>query len=246
MGDARKPVLERETAMRLAATEYGRFHGMLVELEPQEWSLPTNCPGWDVRAMATHLLGMADMAASPWETRRQMREATKRGGVFIDALTGLQVEEREDLDPVHIIAQFEKAGPRAAKGRRRIPGLVRRRRLPPEQTDGLEAWTLGYLVDVILTRDPWMHRMDIAEITGRAPTLTSDHDGVLVDDVVREWAGRHGQPCTLTLTGIAGGSWTFGNGSSVGPELEYEAVEFCRLIGGRREPEGLLQTIVPF
>jgi hypothetical protein len=25
-----------------------------------------------------------------------------------------------------------------------------------------EPWTLGYLIDVILTRDPWMHRMDIA------------------------------------------------------------------------------------
>jgi hypothetical protein len=105
---------------------------------------------------------------------------------------------------------------------------------------------LGYLVDVILTRDPWMHRMDLAAVTGRDPELTADHDGVLVDDVVREWASRHGQPCTLTLTGPAGGSWTFGTSPSEGPELEYDAVEFCRLIGGRGEPDGLLKTIVPF
>ena len=31
-----------------------------------------------------------------------------------------------------------------------------------------EPWTLGYLIDVILTRDPWMHRMDIAAATGTA------------------------------------------------------------------------------
>jgi uncharacterized protein (TIGR03083 family) len=243
MGDARRPVLDRATAMRLAATEYGRFHKTLAELTPQEWTLATNCPGWDVRAMAAHLLGMADMAASPWESRRQIKEATKRGGAFIDELTALQVEERGELEPAHIVAQYERAGPRAAKGRRRIPGLIRRRRLPAEQTDGLEDWTLGYLVDVILTRDPWMHRMDIALVTGREPQLTADHDGVLVADVVREWASRHAQPCSLTLTGPAGGSWTFGKG---GPELKYDAVEFCRQIGGRGGPDGVLKTLVPF
>ncbi len=243
MADARKPALERATAMRLAATEYGRFHAMLAQLTPAEWTLATDCPDWDVQAMACHALGMADMVSSPWETRRQMREAAKRGGTFVDALTALQVEERGELDPVHIVAQFERAGRRAAKGRRRTPALIRRRRMPPAQTDGVEPWTLGYLVDVILTRDPWMHRMDICAVTDREPELTADHDGVLVDDVVREWAARHGEPCTLTLTGPAGGRWTFGSG---GPQLEYDAVEFCRLVGGRGEPVGLLKTAVPF
>jgi uncharacterized protein (TIGR03083 family) len=240
---ARKPVMDRETAMRLAATEYGRFHQTLVDLEPQEWTLPTNCPGWDVRAMAAHLLGMADMAASPWEGRRQVKGATKRKGVFIDELTSLQIEERAELDPAHIVAQYERAGPKAVKGRRRTPALIRRRTLPAAQTDGLEPWTMGYLLDVILTRDPWMHRMDIAAVTGREPALTADHDGILVDDVVREWASRHGQPCVLTLTGPAGGSWTFGGD---GPQLQYDAVEFCREVGGRGAPEGVLKTLVPF
>ncbi len=243
MGDARKPVLDRATAMRLAATEYVRFHAMLAQLTPDEWRQPTSCPGWDVRAMACHTLGMAAMMSSPWETRRQMKEATKRGGVFVDALTALQVEERAELSPVQILEQFERTGRRAAKGRRRTPALIRRRRMPPAQTDGVEPWTLGYLVDVILTRDPWMHRMDICAVTDREPELTADHDGVLVADVVREWAARHGEPCTLTLTGPAGGSWTFGSG---GPASEYGAVEFCRLVGGRGEPVGLLKTAVPF
>jgi uncharacterized protein (TIGR03083 family) len=243
MGDARKPVLERSVAMRLAATEYDRVHAMLAELSPEEWALPTNCPGWDVRAMAAHILGMADMFGMPWETRRQLKEAGKRGGDFVEALTALQVDERADLDPHHVVAQLKKAGPKAAKGRRRTPALIRRRRLPPEQTDGIEPWTLGFLVDIILTRDPWMHRMDIAQATGRAPMLTADHDGVLVADVVNEWAGRHGQTCTLTLTGPAGGTWTFGTG---GPALQYDAVDFCRLVSGRGTADGLLATAVPF
>ncbi len=243
MADARKPVLDRPVAMRLAATEYDRVHALLAGLSPEEWALPTNCPGWDVRAMACHILGMADMFSIPWETRRQLKEAGKRGGDFVDALTALQVEERLELEPHHIVAQLAKAGPKAAKGRRRVPALIRRRRLPPAQTDGIEPWTLGFLVDVILTRDPWMHRMDIAAATGREPTLTADHDGALVADVVNEWAGRHGRPCTLTLTGPAGGTWSFGSG---GPALEYDAVEFCRAVSGRGEAQGWLATAVPF
>lgn len=239
----RKPALDRPVAMRLAATEYTRIHGTLAALPAEEWTLPTNCPGWDVRAMACHVLGMADMFGTPWETRRQLKEAGKRGGNFVDALTALQVEERADLEPQYIVHQLAKAGPKAAKGRQRVPSLVRRRRLPPEQTDGIEPWTLGFLVDVILTRDPWMHRMDIAEATGRAPTLTAEHDGVLVADVVAEWAERHGEACDLTLTGPAGGTWRFRTG---GPALEYDAIDFCRMVSGRAGAEGLLATAVPF
>ena len=60
--------------------------------------------------------------------------------------------------------------------------------------------------------------------------LSADHDGVLAADVAAEWAQRHGQPCTLTLTGPAGGSWTWG---AAGPAYELDAVEFCGIISGR-------------
>jgi uncharacterized protein (TIGR03083 family) len=50
--------------MRLAATEYQRVVGLLGSLQPADWSQPTDCSGWDVRAMAGHLLGMAEMAGS--------------------------------------------------------------------------------------------------------------------------------------------------------------------------------------
>ena len=60
-----------------------------------------------------------------------------------------------------------------------------------------ESWTFGYLFETILTRDTWMHRVDTAEATGRPMALTAEHDGVLVADVVTEWAARHGAPFTL-------------------------------------------------
>lgn len=242
--------LDRTVLMRLAATEYDRGVALLTGLDPADWARPTDCAGWDVRAMAGHTLGMAEMAASVREGLRQQRAAAKRGGVMIDALTALQVQARAQLSTDQLLARFVAVGPRAAKARRRIPGLVRRRTMPGEQLVGgrLESWTIGFLTDTILTRDPWMHRIDICRATGRPPTLTADHDGVLVADVATEWAGRHGQACRLHLTGPAGGAWTFG---TEGPELELDAIEFCRVLSGRAAAgslpdSNLLSTQVPF
>jgi hypothetical protein len=142
--------------------------------------------------------------------------------------------------------------PRAAAGRRRTPALVRRIALADQPVDETgsqtEKWTLGYLTDVILTRDTWMHRSDLAAATGRAMTLTPEHDGILVADVVSEWAARHREPCTITLSGPAGGAWTFDGTADRGDAAAYQldAVEFCRILSGRGSGSGLLATRVPF
>ncbi len=109
-----------------------------------------------------------------------------------------------------------------------------------------EPWTLGYLVDVILTRDPWTHRMDLCRALGREPELSAEHDGVLVADVVAEWAHRHGKDFALQLSGPAGGSWTVGTD---GPRLELDAMDFCRVLSKRTGTVGLdalMSTEVPF
>jgi uncharacterized protein (TIGR03083 family) len=190
---------------------------------------------------------MAEMAASPLEQRRQDKAARAAGGVYIDALTALQASKHAHRSPPDLTEALAAAGRRAAKGRARTPSFIRRRRLPTEFeiSPGVpESWTVGYLVDVILTRDTWMHRSDLAAAVGRPMTLTPEHDGVIVADVVAEWAERHGQPCRLTLTGPAGGTWTFGSG--LGPSYELDAVEFCRILSGRGSGDGLLTQPVPF
>jgi hypothetical protein len=88
-----------------------------------------------------------------------------------------------------------------------------------------------------------MHRVDTAEATGRPLALTPEHDGVLVADVVAEWAGRHGAPFTLHLSGPAGGTWSPGTG---GEELSQDAVLFARTLSGRVPGSGLLAVQVPF
>lgn len=241
--------IDRDLAMRLAADEYARVADTLERLTPDQWAAPTECTGWDVRAMAQHLLGMMQMAASvPEQLRQQLaagRRAKREGLVWIDALTALQVDKNAHLSPDEIIREVHRFGPKAARGRRRTPGFVRSRTVPEPQPVGgvAEWWTIGFLVDVILTRDPFMHRIDIARATGDPMTLTAEHDGAIVDGVVHEWAGRHRQPYDLELTGPAGGHWSAGE---AGEQIRMDALDFCRAVSGRGEATGLLAEQVPF
>jgi uncharacterized protein (TIGR03083 family) len=248
-----QPGIERPTAMRLAQTEYQRVTDAIDALQPEDWTRPTDCTAWDVRQLVAHIAGQAKLFSTPVELARQIRAAKARqqpGQAGVDALTALQVEERHHLRPEDLRTELHRVGPRGAKGRRRVPGYVRRRRAPGvEVVNGVpEAWSIGYVTDVIATRDIWMHRLDLARATGRDPVLTANHDGVIVADIVAEWARRHGQPYRLELTGPAGGSWSSG---AAGEEIVMDAADFCRIVSGRLGPEarrstGLLTTQVPF
>jgi uncharacterized protein (TIGR03083 family) len=244
----RRPGIERGPAMQLAATEYARCAELMSRLEPEHWSLPTVNTGWTVRDTAGHMLGMVQMMSSLPQLLGQMatsmRQARKaEAPVSLDFLTALQVRRNAGLSTAELVSRWQALAPKAVRGRRRLPGPLLRRTMPEAQLVGgqLERWTFGYLVDVILTRDPFMHRLDICAATGLDPRVTPEHDGRLVADVVRDWAERHGQPCTLELTGPAGGAWGTG-----GERITLDALEFCRIVSGRGEGPGLLTTAVPF
>ena len=243
----RIPTINHREGMELAATEYDRFVAAIAALSPDEWRKQTANELWDVKAMVGHVLGMMKMNARVREMIRQQaaagKEAKRSGGSSLDALTALQVRDHVDVPPADVVRQVRETAPKALKGRSRIPAPMRALVPIDPGMPGEPKWKLGYLVDVILTRDTWMHRSDVAEATGRPMMLTADHDGRLIADVVREWAARHGQPFTLVLTGPAGGTHTQGNN---GERIELDAVEFCRILSGRGSGDGLLKTEVPF
>ncbi len=242
---ARRSTLDRARALQLAATEYDRYLDQLRSLTPDEWARPTECRPWDVRSMATHNLGMVEMAGSLGSMVRQFAAAGRRPEDGVDALTAHQVETRAALSPAEIIDRYARATSRAVRGRRRRSALIGRVTVPEKQVvDGAEeAWTFGYMFETILTRDTWMHRVDTAKATDRQLVLTAEHDGALVSDVVTEWAERHGEPFHLRLAGPAGGTWSVGAG---GEEITLDAVQFARTLSGREPGSGLLSVQVPF
>jgi uncharacterized protein (TIGR03083 family) len=238
------PLGHRE-AMGLAETEFARMVDQLRSLSAEDWGRPTVCEQWDVRAMAGHVLGMADAQASFRQFAHDFRSASKRsGGKMIDAMNAAQVLERSSTTPAVIVDRLAAVAPKAVKARRRTPAAVRWAvRMKQDPPFDAERWRFGYLVDTIFTRDTWMHRLDISRATARPMALTADHDGRLIADVVAEWARRHGQPFILTLTGPAGGRWQVGGG---GEHLALDALDFCWVVSSRQRGTGLLATAVPF
>ena len=249
--DEIRPITFGTDARDVAVGAYERLLTLLQGLEPDDWSARTECPAWDVADMVGHLIGAARANASFRETIRQQLWARRHRRAFdgndLDAMNALQVQEHADLGPSERIAALRAMAPKAVEHRMRFPRPLRRIRVPLAQTgstaDGMPtSLQLGQLMAVIYTRDVWLHRIDIARATGR-PLELDELDGRVVEDVVAEWAARHGQPFRLTLSGPAGGGFRQGDG---GPSLELDAVEFCRTLSGRAPSDGLLATCVLF
>jgi uncharacterized protein (TIGR03083 family) len=242
---AQVPPVTRQAAATLAAEENRRMVDLLASLAGGDWAQPTDCPAWDVRALAGHVLGGLEDFTSFRSVARMLRKSKRAAGdgPLTDGMTEVQVAERGHVGTQELVARARRAAPRQVRFRAGVPRLLRRAPMKQPVAGVEETWRLGYLLDTILTRDTWMHRVDLTRATGRPMELTADHDGVLVADVVAEWARRHGQACTLELTGPAGGSYAIGTG---GETITLDAVEFCRILSGRASGAGLLAQEVPF
>lgn len=245
------PISRETDAEPLAHEAYHRLLGLLERLDHPDWDAPTSCPGWTVADMVGHMIGAARSHASVPEFLRQQiwgqRHQREYDGNPLDAANDLQVRDHRHLTPTERITTLRELAPRAVRGRMRMPGLLRRAPLPIPQsgsTVGMPAKLhLGHLMDTVFTRDVWLHGIDIADASGQDLEFGAAFDGRIVEDVVAEWAGQHGQPFSLHLTGPAGGRFRQDTG---GEAIELDAIDFCRVLSGRGDGDGLLRTHVFF
>lgn len=246
------PVHRETDAAEVAESAYAQLLGQLERLAPGDWRRPTDCTGWDVAAMVGHMIGAAKSNARVLELVRQQARgaiaARRHDGNALDAVNALQVREHADLTPRERVDELRRLAPAAVAGRIGTPRFVRRATLPMHQTGDTPAGTpsslsMARLVDVIYTRDVWLHTVDIARATGVDVDRTVGPTDRVVQDVVREWARRHGEPFELHLTGPGGGRFRRGSG---GESLTLDAIEFCRHLSGRSDGEGLLRRRIIF
>ncbi|HSK24456.1 MAG TPA: maleylpyruvate isomerase family mycothiol-dependent enzyme [Egicoccus sp.] len=244
--------IERTTdAAAVAHGTYRQLLELLDQLAPADWAVPTECDGWDVADMVGHLIGAAKAGASLRETARQqlvgMRRAADHDGNALDACNALQVRDHAGLGPAARIAELRRVAPRAVRGRMRLPRPLRAVsvRLSPAGSTAPgtpDRLRLAELMDVVYSRDVWLHTVDIARATGRARPPAPHVDRRIVEDVVADWSGRHGQPFVLELTGAVAGRYRAGED---GPRFAIDAVEFCRILSGRAEPDALDDGVPP-
>jgi uncharacterized protein (TIGR03083 family) len=240
------PPISHQEAMRLADAESSRLLHVVDELRDHDWSRATDCVQWDVKALLSHVLGAMEGNAKISTFVRQYLSATKAakesGRPMIDEMTARQVRDHENQSPAELCRLLHELAPAAVRGRRRMPAVLRA--LPMKPGDPFPGtWKMGYLIDVVMTRDYWMHRVDLTRATGTAMQLSADHDARIVADVVADWARDHGLPFVLHLDGPAGGHYGQGSGGEV---LRLDAVEFCRILSGRAAGTGLLDRPIPF
>ena len=87
----------------LTAEENRRLGALLVDIKPDQWSLPTDCTRWDVRAIVVHLIATAEAQASAIEFVPQAvvgsRLTKQIGGIYpVDGLNEVGLRARRHLE----------------------------------------------------------------------------------------------------------------------------------------------------
>lgn len=230
----RIPYTNADEAYALMQTSFDRLIRVLERLAPDDWSKPTACTEWDVHDVVAHQAGGYLSGVSYKEMFRQYSLMPKKGQLPEDAINALQVGERKKMTSAELINELKRTGPQAIHNWAYRFHAVKWIHAP-HPIGGF--MSLGYLMWVTHSRDTWMHRLDICRAANRPFEQTREHDGRIVELVVRDVAKKlgkrlHGKAITLTLTGVAGGEWQIGNGEPVS-NLGMDALDFNIFISGR-------------
>ncbi len=237
------PLSHRE-AMGMATLELERFLALVTSLPEDAWEKPTACTRWNVRQMLAHVTGAAASYARWSEFKRQNSFKVQRpyrasGLSFLDSLNQIQVDDRAAATPAALIDELQTVGPRALATRARLPVLLRALRVP---LPALGLVPVGYLTDLIYTRDMWMHRLDLCRATGREMVMTPEHDGRIVSLIMRDLVKKLAATLRNTsmvyhLSGKVGGTWHLGAEVPPAATLHLDVVDFNLVASGRLTPE---------
>lgn len=216
--------------------ELQAWHELLVSIQGAEWLRRTVCDEWDVADIAGHLIGQAEDVNRPLSFPRRYRKAKRvyPGVLRIDAHMMIQADEHRGTPPDELRATFDSAWAKATRKISRNPELIRRLSMTVDGVDGFKP-SLGYIHDILLARDLWMHRDDVCQALGR-PFDAGPYAEEIVAQVMYDvdggpfWGDR--PAVEVELTGQGGGTYRLGKGQSAG-RATVDAVDYMRTVSGR-------------
>lgn len=227
----------------LATAAIESFCADLSGLSAGEWEAVTVCAPWTVADIARHVLGAMKSQASMRETVRQQVYGVRHRGAYdgnsMDAFNALQVADHRHLEGPQVVERLRALAPMAVESRLRRARYLGRLSVPLDaggsSAHGMPAKLgMGELFRVVYTRDIWLHRLDIAHALGRTPSLETPADRRIVEDVVKEWADRHGRPFDLRLVGSFDARYVRGSGGVV---IEIDPARLCWILSGREDAD---------
>lgn len=145
------------------ATSISDFASLLDELDHDDWGRDTDLPGWDVKAVASHVAHLESLLAGGPDETAEVPEAPHITGP-LGQFTEIGVITRRDRTPDSIIEEIRAA----AETRRQMHAAA-----PPE--DGTASapgifGAIGWNQQTLLRNRPldvWMHEQDIRNAVGR-------------------------------------------------------------------------------
>ncbi|MFC5729534.1 MULTISPECIES: maleylpyruvate isomerase family mycothiol-dependent enzyme [Nocardioides] len=142
---------------------------LLEELEPDEWARPTDLPGWDVKAAASHTAHLESVLAGEPEETADVGEPSH----VIDVMglyTEIGVVNRRDRDPAEIVEEIRRAARKrydALQADMPTDGSAK-----PTRVFGGVPWDWRTLLRN-RPLDVWMHEQDIRRATDRPGNMDS-------------------------------------------------------------------------
>jgi uncharacterized protein (TIGR03083 family) len=199
------------------------LHGMVFDdlielcssLAPEEWDLPTDCPGWTVKDNISHLAGTeALLLGRPAPDHEVGRKAWVRNPVGEN--NEVAVDYRRSWTPEQVLEEFREIAGERMKGLRALT----------QEDLAADSWTPigpGTVRDLLNVRvmDFWVHEQDIRRAVGE--------DGGLDTPVAAHAFGRH----RMAIPFVVGKKAEAKDGTTVVVEVEGQEPFGVRVEGKR-------------
>ncbi|MDX1511327.1 MAG: maleylpyruvate isomerase family mycothiol-dependent enzyme [Nitriliruptorales bacterium] len=217
---------------------YASTLAVLSEIPVDDWERPTGCPGWSVRSVISHMIGIERfMLGDPFPELR-LDPVPDHVTTEFGAFTEVDVAVRADHDPDRLLAEATEV---FARRREAVEALS------PEDMGTVirGAFGEGAAIKVLGTRlfDLWAHEQDIRRAVGRPGHLQGPAADLFWKRATRGLQrGLAGRVDGLGEVSIAIGqpeeraiSFTVGEGTTVG--LATDLSNFVALTCGRDDAQ---------
>jgi uncharacterized protein (TIGR03083 family) len=222
--DIPRPALPH--AIGMLTDELAATLDLLQHPDAAAWQLPAGRTGDTVRDIVVRMVSESEEVGR----NRRLLGRLRRARLLPGAMTSTRRRNAalSTAPAQQLVAELGHWGRKAADAApwyRRTPAS-RFRASMPGGTD------VDYLFRVVLAREAWLHRADIAEAAGQLP-VPGPHGAEVVRQAVRDVAADWtGPPVIVEVTGPAGGRWLAGDGASA-TAVRADPVSYLRLVTGR-------------
>ena len=197
----------------LFAGQQAAFIDLLRGLDGGDWTRPTVCPGWNVKDVATHVLGdhLGRLSMLRDDFRALRPHSDEPFPAFIDRINDEWVTASRRLSPRLLVDLLSSAGDEVVEFWQTVD---------LEALGGPVTWAGPEPAPVWLdaARDfteYWTHHQQICDATGQAGLTSPGYAGPVIDTfmralphTLRNVSAPERTTLQVTVTGPGGGAWT--------------------------------------